>query len=76
MRMLLKFNIPIDAGNAAIKNGDIPKKLQQFLAEVKPEAAYFAEECGQRTGYIFFDMKSHRSFPPSPSRSSTHSTPT
>jgi hypothetical protein len=61
--MLLKVNIPTEAGNAAIKNGDIPKKLQKILEEIKPEAAYFAEEEGERTGYIFFDMKESSDIP-------------
>lgn len=54
--MLLKVNIPTEAGNAAIKSGAIPSKLKQILDELKPEAVYFAEEDGMRTGYIFFDM--------------------
>jgi hypothetical protein len=56
MRMLVKVNIPTDAGNAAIKSGAIPNKLKQILDELKPEAAYFAEDEGMRTGYIFLDM--------------------
>jgi hypothetical protein len=56
MRMLLKVNIPTDAGNEAIRNGAIPTKLKQILDEIRPEAAYFAEDNGERTGYIFFDM--------------------
>jgi hypothetical protein len=54
--MLLKVIIPTDTGNAAIKSGAIPNKLKQILDEIKPEAAYFAEEDGCRTGFIFFDM--------------------
>lgn len=43
MRVLLKVNIPTEAGNGAIKSGAIPGKLKQILDELKPEAAYFAE---------------------------------
>jgi hypothetical protein len=56
MRMLLKVNIPTDAGNEAIKTGVLQTRLKQILDDLRPEAAYFAEEDGQRTGYIFFDM--------------------
>jgi hypothetical protein len=30
---------------------------QALLERVKPEAAYFGAENGQRTGYIVFDLK-------------------
>ena len=56
MRMLVKVNIPTPDGNAAMKNGGIPGKLQQILEDIKPEAAYFAEDGGERTAYIFVDM--------------------
>lgn len=56
MRMLVKVNIPTESGNAAMKSGAIPGKLKQILDELKPEAAYFAEDEGERTGYIFLDM--------------------
>ncbi|MBV8372533.1 MAG: hypothetical protein JOY69_04680 [Candidatus Eremiobacteraeota bacterium] len=56
MRMLLKLNFPTPAGNDAMKSGAIPGKLTDILDELKPEAVYFAEDNGERTGYIFFDM--------------------
>ncbi len=56
MRMLVKVNIPTPEGNDALRNGDIPKKLQQILEDIKPEAAYFGEDGGERTAYIFVDM--------------------
>lgn len=57
MRMLLRVSIPVESGNAAVKAGTLGKTIESILADLKPEAAYFAEENGQRTGYIFFDMK-------------------
>lgn len=56
MRMLLKVNIPTGPGNDAMKSGAIPNKLKQILDDLKPEAAYFAEDDGERTGYLFVDM--------------------
>jgi len=63
MRMMLKVSIPVDTGNAAIKDGTIVKKIQTILADLKPEAAYFTDNCGKRTGYIVFDMKDTSEIP-------------
>jgi hypothetical protein len=63
--MLLKVTIPVEAGNAAVRNGTFGPKIQQILADLKPEAAYFSEDGGQRTGYVFFDMKDSSQLPAS-----------
>jgi len=48
MRMMLKVSIPVDTGNAAIRDGSIVTKIQSILADLKPEAAYFTEFDGER----------------------------
>ena len=49
--------MPVEAANAAIRNGSLPKTIQSILSELKPEAAYFLDWDGMRTGFIVFDMQ-------------------
>ena len=56
MRVLLKVNIPVEAGNAAVKSGKLGSTIQSILEEQKPEAVYFSDDKGQRTGYLFLDL--------------------
>jgi hypothetical protein len=64
MRMLLRVSIPVEAGNAAAKAGTLGSTIERILADLKPEAAYFfADDDGQRSGSIVFDMKDSSEIP-------------
>ena len=63
MRMIMTVSIPVEAGNAAARNGTLGSTIQRIIADLKPEAAYFAEDDGMRTGFIFFDMKDSSQLP-------------
>src|SRR5579863_6204629 len=63
MRCLLKVSIPVETGNAAINDGTLGKTIESILADLKPEAAYFAGDNGKRTGFIFFDLKDPSQIP-------------
>jgi hypothetical protein len=54
MRMMLKFTLPVEKGNQAIKDGSLGKTLESIMKELKPEAAYFALMDGKRSGIVFF----------------------
>jgi hypothetical protein len=41
MRVMVKFALPVDAGNSALRTGKLDKVSQQLVDELKPEAAYF-----------------------------------
>ena len=63
MRFFMKVSIPVEAGNEAAKKGSLGKTIASILAEQKPEAAYFLEVNGQRTGLFFLDMKDASQIP-------------
>ena len=63
MRCLMKVAIPVETGNAAISDGSLGKTIESILADLKPEAAYFAGDNGKRTGFIFFDLKDSSQIP-------------
>jgi len=56
MRMMLKFTLPVEKGNAVINDGSLPKTMETIMAKLKPEAAYFTPLDGERCGMLFFDM--------------------
>jgi hypothetical protein len=57
MRIMIKFAFPTDAGNAAIRDGKVTKVFQALADELKPEAAYFFPEGGERAGFFVVDLK-------------------
>ena len=63
MRFLLKVNIPVESGNAAAKAGKLGATIQSILAELKPEAVYFTDDNGQRTGFIFLELQDASQIP-------------
>ena len=54
MRFLVKVSWPVEAGNAAARNGF--EVVPQILAEQQPEAAYFIAEDGKRTAHLIINM--------------------
>lgn len=56
MRFILKVRIPDDRGNELLKDPQFGQKMQQLLADIKAEAAYFTSMCGQRGAYIILNM--------------------
>src|SRR5215469_12865032 len=56
MRMLMQVTLPHAPFNAAIKDGTAGAKLGKILDAIKPEAAYFTEFKGHRTGFIIVDL--------------------
>jgi hypothetical protein len=63
MRMLMKAQLPTEAGNRAIKDGTLPDIIKKALETVQAEAAYFTTMDGHRTMIAVFDMKAASDMP-------------
>jgi uncharacterized protein YigE (DUF2233 family) len=63
MRMMLKILIPTETGNHAIKDGSLHKIFETTMGKIKPEAAYFVAEHGQRCAMMFFNMNDASDIP-------------
>ena len=56
MRMLLNVKFPHQLFNAAAKDGTAGAKLKRILEAIKPEAAYFTEQDGQRGAVLVVNL--------------------
>ncbi|MGB5848480.1 MAG: DUF3303 family protein [Ignavibacteriaceae bacterium] len=63
MRFMLKVNIPVEDGNEAVRKGTLGKTISDILSDIKPEAVYFGDENGMRTGFIFLEMNDSSEIP-------------
>ena len=57
MRFVVKFRIPVEKFNAAVRDGSAGRKIEQILADTKPEAVYFWEEAGKRGGVMVVNLE-------------------
>ena len=63
MRMMLRWTVPVERGNETIKDGSLAKTLEALAEQLKPEAAYFFPEAGERAGMMVFDMNDPAEIP-------------
>ena len=63
MRMMLKVTPCGEAFNKATLDGTIVRKIGRILEETKPEAAYFVEDGGNRTVFLFVDVPDSSGIP-------------
>lgn len=64
MRVCLKVQIPVEAGNKAIMDGSLQKTMKTVMDTLKPEASYFFPEDGMRSMMLFVDLKDTSMIPP------------
>jgi hypothetical protein len=63
MRMIMYVSLPVDVFNAAVRDGSAGPKIQKILAQQKPEAVYFTDLGGQRTGVLIIDLAKNSDIP-------------
>jgi hypothetical protein len=56
MRFMITCRIPVEKGNELAKDGSFDLTIHSIIEELKPEAAYFSELEGGRSGYIVVNM--------------------
>lgn len=54
--MLLRVTFPNEQFNAQIKKGTIGKTLEKILGELKPDAAYFTLDDGERSVLLIVNI--------------------
>lgn len=63
MRTILFVHLPHEPFNTAVRNGTAAATMKKILDDLKPEAAYFTEINGHRSGVIVVDIKSASDIP-------------
>jgi hypothetical protein len=63
VRILIKVSMPVESANEVVRSGKLGETIESILAEQKPEAAYFTEMDGRRTGIIIVDVSDPSQIP-------------
>lgn len=63
MRLMLRFTIPVEAGNEAFAEGKVGRIIEDLVKKVNAEAAYFTLLDGDRGGMIFFEEADQAKLP-------------
>ena len=63
MRFLVKATMPVEAGNALVKDPSMGQKMETVLGDLKPEATYYCLDNGQRTIYFVLSVENSSQIP-------------
>ncbi|HUH64082.1 MAG TPA: hypothetical protein VLZ50_13845 [Terracidiphilus sp.] len=63
MRMVMHVRLPHEPFNTQVKNGTAGSVMKKILDEQKPEAAYFCEWDGHRSGLLVVDVSDTAQIP-------------
>ena len=56
MKMLLRITMPNEPFNSMIRKGTVGKALEKILGDLKPEAAYFTLDGGERSALLVINI--------------------
>ena len=63
MRFMVKVIWDMEKGNELARKGSLGKIAQSILEEIKPEAAYFLAQEGNRSAILFVNMEDASQIP-------------
>ena len=63
MKMLLTVSIPHEPFNSLVRSGKAGEVIGRILETIKPEAVYFTEEHGRRTGIFVVNVQNPSEVP-------------
>lgn len=63
MKMLLMVEFPHEPFNALVRSGKVGEVMNRVLETIKPEAAYFTEQDGMRSGIFLIDVEDPSEIP-------------
>jgi hypothetical protein len=63
MRMMLTASLPNETFNSLVRAGTVGAIIKEILAELKPEAAYFLEEHGERCAVLIINVADQSRIP-------------
>ncbi|MHC8372599.1 panthothenate synthetase [Pseudomonas sp. MDT1-85] len=63
MKMLLMVEFPHEPFNAHVRSGKIGEIMNRILETIKPEATYFTEQDGMRSGIFLIDIEDPSEIP-------------
>jgi hypothetical protein len=64
MRVLLTVQFDTEKANKAIRDQSLATTVKSVLERLKPEAAFFGSQNGERTGFFVFDLQEPSQIPP------------
>ncbi len=63
MRFLVKARMDVETANALARAGKLGSTIQSIVEDLKPEAAYFVADKGQRTAILVVNMEDPSQIP-------------